>query len=196
MQSQVTIYASVFTSLELLPTEAQQLRFLKAILAYAFSGTEPDLSDDPILNFGFAQVRPNLDSSRRKANAARENGAKGGRPKKETQEKPSQKPSENPGFPNDETHKPNDIYEKEKERDGSFSKEKKNHSLGAEPCAAVADKTAPQALRCPKCGGDVVESSGIHTCTRCGKSTSNPLMDGAICPTCPPEIAERIRAMR
>ena len=173
MQSQVTIYASVYTSLDMLPTEAQQLRYLKAVLAYAFDGLEPDFSDDPILNFGFAQVKPNLDSSRRKAQAARENGAKGGRPKKEkTQEKPNQKPNEKPGLPKDETRKPSDFFEKEKEREGYYPNSN-NPSLSADPCAAVADRTAPQSqLRCPKCNDPVIDDgTGGWYCQRCRKTT-------------------------
>lgn len=194
--NKVMMFSSFAESAHRLQSYKEKGIFLEGVLDYAFYGVEPDFSAHPLMDMAFLNIRPNIDASVKRSIASSGNSSKGGRPKSEKpKQKPNEKPKQKPiGFTNSETNSnTNTLQEREKEREVYFPSEENKPSLGAEPCAAVADKTAPQALRCPKCGGDVVESSGIHTCTRCGKSTSTPLMDGA---TCPPEIAERIMAMR
>ena len=78
-----------------------QLEVLKAILRFGLYGEEPqDLS--PVARLAFTYARPSLEKSIRKADVSRDNGNRGGRPKKE---EPTET-KENPTKPNETQEEP------------------------------------------------------------------------------------------
>lgn len=96
-----TMLPSYYEALRPLPDD-MRLQLYDAIMDYAFQSKEPE-GLSPILAGYFTLLRPNIDNSIRHYSSSVENGRKGGRPKK---------PSENPT----ETQvKPSGNREKEKE---------------------------------------------------------------------------------
>jgi hypothetical protein len=91
-----------------------QLEILKAILRFGLYGEEPQ-NLSPVAKLAFTYARPSLEKSMHKAEVSRDNGNRGGRPKKEepteTQENPT-KPNETQEEPKktaDYRHKTIDI---------------------------------------------------------------------------------------
>lgn len=171
--NKVTVFSSYVDVAHGLSTYEEKGRFLEGILDYAFYGIEPDFADHPVISAVFTAIRPNIDASVKRSIASASNSAKGGRPKSDKPtDKPNKKPKQKPiGLTNPETER---LQEKdnEKEREGYYPNSN-NPSLSAEPCAAVADKTAPQSqLRCPKCNDPVIDDgTGGWYCQRCRKTT-------------------------
>ena len=59
----------------------------KYIFEYAFYGIEPDIKDKTLPSYvAFRMARPNVDSAQKRYDESKENGKKGGRPKKVTEE--------------------------------------------------------------------------------------------------------------
>lgn len=75
----VVFFRSYYDALCDLPND-ERLKMYDAILQYGFEGVIPDLP--PLLNGYFALIRPNMDSSRRRWEAAKKNGSLGGAPSK------------------------------------------------------------------------------------------------------------------
>lgn len=74
-RGQFTFYASFASALRRLRNPAERCTAYDAIIDYALSGREPELDELPdAVAIAFELIRPNLDSSRRKA----ESGQKGG----------------------------------------------------------------------------------------------------------------------
>lgn len=95
-RSQFTFYESFFNALSRIKKEADRAKAYDAICAYALYGTEPDMDVLPdSAAIAFELVKPNLDSSRRKAN----NGKKGGE-KKQTASKDGESNEEASGKQN------------------------------------------------------------------------------------------------
>lgn len=69
-------FADVYRNLD----DKQKIMFIDMILDYALDDVEPD--GDGLLVTMFALIRPQIDANNRRY----ENGKKGGRPKKETEE--------------------------------------------------------------------------------------------------------------
>lgn len=87
-------------------------RAVRAVLQYVEDGTEPNLPGKESIMFDVLreQVERDRKSYNKKVDAQRENGSKGGRPRK------NQKPNETHGFLENPT-KPNETQEKEKEKE-------------------------------------------------------------------------------
>lgn len=117
---------SYYEAVRPLPDD-QRLILYDAIMDYAFTDKEPE-NLSPILNGYFVLLRPNIDSSTKKYSASVENGKKGGRPRKQTQQKPSKNPTETTG-------KPSRNQEKEKEME--MEKEMEKESTEVPPAAAA-----------------------------------------------------------
>lgn len=87
--------------------EQDQLQILKAIIHYALSGQEPDSNSSISTRLAFRLIKPQIDAN----NVRRENGFKGGRPKKnktigfETETNGYE--NKTIGFEKTETEKPN-----------------------------------------------------------------------------------------
>lgn len=76
-RSQFTFYESFFNALSRIKKEADRAKAYDAICAYALYGTEPDMDALPdSAAIAFELVKPNLDSSRRKANSGKKGGEK------------------------------------------------------------------------------------------------------------------------
>lgn len=76
-RSQFTFYESFFNALSRIKKEADRAKAYDAICAYALYGTEPDMDTLPdSAAIAFELVKPNLDSSRRKANSGKKGGEK------------------------------------------------------------------------------------------------------------------------
>lgn len=92
-------FRSFYDSINALPEE-MQLEVYRTICEYGFNGIEPQ--ENGISKALFISIKPNMDNSSKKYEANIENGKKGGRPKKnteETQNNPSEtelKPNYNP----------------------------------------------------------------------------------------------------
>ena len=76
-RSQFTFYESFFNALSRIKKDADRAKAYDAICAYALYGTEPDMDALPdSVAIAFELVKPNLDSSRRKANSGKKGGEK------------------------------------------------------------------------------------------------------------------------
>jgi len=100
MKESIVFYKSFFEAIQNIPQE-EQLKLYNAIFSYSFTEIEPDI-EEGIAKAMFILMKPNIDSANARYKASVENGKKGGRPKKETQQKPNknlnktqQKPSQN-----------------------------------------------------------------------------------------------------
>ena len=104
-RSQFTFYDSFYRALSRIKKKADRADAYDAIVRYALTGEEPDMDMLPdAAAIAFEVIRPNLDSSRKKA----ENGRLGGRPKKQTESKPKA---------NQKQKKANRKQEQEKEQE-------------------------------------------------------------------------------
>ena len=86
MKESIVFYKSFYEAIKNIPQE-EQLKLYNAIFDYSFTEKEPKI-EDGIAKAMFILIKPNIDSANARYKASVENGKKGGRPKKETQEKP------------------------------------------------------------------------------------------------------------
>lgn len=86
MKDSFVFYASFYEAISNLPGETR-LEVYEAICKYALQGELPELS--PIAKAMFTVMRPVMDAASARYEASVANGKKGGRPKKENLEKPS-----------------------------------------------------------------------------------------------------------
>ena len=100
MKDSIVFYKSFYEAIQKIPEE-EQLKLYNAIFSYSFTEIEPEI-EDGIAKAMFILIKPNIDSANARYKASVENGKKGGRPKKETQQKPNenlnktqQKPKQN-----------------------------------------------------------------------------------------------------
>ena len=100
MKDSFVFYKSFYDAIKKIPEE-YQLELYNAILSYSLEGIEPN-NLSPIAEAMFILIKPNIDSSQKRYEASVENGKKGGRPLKKTQEEPDenldktqQKPNQN-----------------------------------------------------------------------------------------------------
>lgn len=87
MKESIVFYKSFYEAIKNIPQE-EQLKLYNAIFDYSFTEKEPKI-EDGIAKAMFILIKPNIDSANARYKASVENGKKGGRPKKETQEKPN-----------------------------------------------------------------------------------------------------------
>lgn len=88
MRDSIVFYKSFYEAIQNIPKE-EQLKLYNAIFEYSFTEKEP-IIDEGIAKAMFILIKPNIDSANARYKASVENGKKGGRPRKETQEKPKQ----------------------------------------------------------------------------------------------------------
>lgn len=199
MESKINFYQSFYETAMKLRDIEQRDAFVMGILAYAFEGKEPDFSDDLVLDIAFTNVKPNIDANAERAKRSRTNGANGGRkPKDKTQSKTQgetqvktngKTQTETQAKTQSKTHAHLEI-----ERDKDKLKKIYPYLSKAGNDGSVNDEPEPHSQHiCPSCGGDIATTDGIHTCTRCGKSTTNPQPKMAGGTTCPPEILARFK---
>lgn len=100
MKDSFVFYKSFYDAIKKIPEE-YQLELYNAILSYSLEGIGPN-NLSPIAEAMFILIKPNIDSSQKRYEASVENGKKGGRPLKKTQEEPDknldktqQKPNQN-----------------------------------------------------------------------------------------------------
>ena len=86
MRDSFVFYASFYDAISNLPGDTQ-LEVYNAVCKYALLGELPELS--PIAKAMFTVMRPVMDAASARYEASVANGKKGGRPKKENLEKPS-----------------------------------------------------------------------------------------------------------
>lgn len=93
----MVFFRSYYNSINLKSKE-NQLELYNAIFNYSFNGIMPtELSNEG--KSVFILIKPTIDSSMRRYKASVENGKKGGRPKKETYEKPNHNPTISQHYP-------------------------------------------------------------------------------------------------
>lgn len=79
-------YEQWYKTIKDLPTKERDKAY-KYIFEYAFYGIEPERDKSPSMSYViFGMAKPNIDSAQKRYDAATENGQKGGRPKKVTEE--------------------------------------------------------------------------------------------------------------
>lgn len=83
----VVFFKSYYDSIILLSKD-NQIEIYNTIFKYAFNGIIPNELSNEVKSL-FLLMKPNIDSSLRRYKSSVENGKKGGRPKKETQEQPN-----------------------------------------------------------------------------------------------------------
>lgn len=113
--SSVVFFRSYYDSIILMSKE-NQLELYDVIFNYSFNGIIPDELSNEVKSL-FLLIKPNIDSSIKRYKSSVENGKKGGRPKKETQEKPNYNPTITPYNSNkklDKDKKYNEDLDKEK----------------------------------------------------------------------------------
>lgn len=111
MKSSFLIYHEYREPLNLL-TDEQRGKLLMALIDYSESGTVPELDGISMMAFSFIQKQMDRDSEKYKnrCNSNRENGKKGGRPKKEEKPDGLHKNPKNPSV----SEKPNGFLENPK----------------------------------------------------------------------------------
>ena len=98
MKDSFVFYKSFYDAIKKIPEE-YQLELYNAILSYSLEGIEPN-NLSSIAEAMFILIKPNIDSSQKRYEASVENGKKGGRPLKKTQEEPDQNLNETQQKPN------------------------------------------------------------------------------------------------
>ena len=167
-------WAEIFDAL---PDE-QYLAISRALYRYGCNGVEPTFAVGTMEWVVWTAIKPNVDASQ----AKRENGSKGGRPKKtnsETTEKTLVKTTDKTSGESDKEKDRNrnrtGIGEEE---EVSFSQEKKKPSSNASVSgAAVADatpqpsakKSHPRCRRCRQLVSAKSDGSGMFVCTEHGE---------------------------
>lgn len=147
------LYSSYRTAMEKL-TDAALGRLVKAMLAYTFDGTVPQLTGKTELVFDM--IRQQIDRDREKYASVcmrnRKNGAKGGRPK--TLENPVK-----PGQTQNDPVKPQKAKEKENEKDKEKEKEKEkekdNKKEKESVCMAQPGDPAEETTHTQLCVSDI-----------------------------------------
>lgn len=131
--------------------DTAKLQYMGAIMAFAFDGEEPHITD-PMADMAFTLIRPTLENSVRYHAIKRICGSLGGRPKKtkaennqtETETKPNKNQTETKTKPNDNQTE----TEKKRESDSESEYESDNESESEYDLpAAKAAYVAPQAQR-------------------------------------------------
>lgn len=98
MKDSFVFYKSFYDAIKKIPEE-YQLELYNAILSYSLEGIEPN-NLSSIAEAMFILIKPNIDSSQKRYEASVENGKKGGRPLKKTQEEPDENLNETQQKPN------------------------------------------------------------------------------------------------
>ena len=118
MREQISIFRSVYDTLKALP-EGSRGEYVMGLLGYAFEDSEPGF-DDPLMAMAWINTRPVVEQSMAyedKRIKLRENGSKGGRPKKKNQsENQNENQSENQTKNQNENQREKQEKEKERER--------------------------------------------------------------------------------
>ena len=121
-RSQFTFYESFFNAIRRLKSDKAKAALYDAICSYALYGEEPELDDVPAAMFDL--IRPNLDSSRKKADS----GKKGGEKKQ--------------GGSKTKANKKQVGTKKEREKEGEIEKEEENECYPPTPLSS-APETEP-----------------------------------------------------
>lgn len=132
MKSSFLVYHEYREPLSLL-TDEQRGKLLMALIDYSESGTVPELDGISMMAFSFIQKQMDRDSEKYKnrCNSSRENGKKGGRPKKEEKPDGLHKNPKNPSV----SEKPNGFLEnpknpiKNKDKDKEKEKDINKHNV-------------------------------------------------------------------
>lgn len=113
-RTQFTFYESFFKAVKRIKDPEARAQAYDAICAYALYGNEPEIDDLPdCAAIAFELIKPNLDSSRKKA----ENGKAGGKSKKSQSKKEANQKQKEPNHNQS-------LTEKEKEGENKKEKEK------------------------------------------------------------------------
>ena len=115
MRNSFIFYKSFYEAIKKIPEE-YQLELYNAIFSYSLEGIDP-IGLSPVSEAIFILMKPNIDSSQRKYEASVKNGKKGGRPKKETQEKPNNNPEKNQKKPKQNLNDNEDEEDNDKGND-------------------------------------------------------------------------------
>ena len=134
-RKQFTFYGSIYQALKRIKKASDRCAAYDIICEYALFNIEPDLDKySDAVGIAFELIRPNLDSSRRKAASGKAGGSKPKPKPKQTESKP--KESETEG-------------EKERESEVEYEIEKENEvevEVESEPEAATTTAAAESAL--------------------------------------------------
>lgn len=87
-------WSSYYDALKFLKTDEQRSEFIMGLCAYVFDGVDPTFSDETT-EFGFRLIADSAVRSKEIAAMARENGMKGGRPRKSSSKNRPKNPSVN-----------------------------------------------------------------------------------------------------
>lgn len=123
-RTQFTFYASFFDAVSRIKKKADRADAYDAICAYALREEDPDFSKmSDAAQIAFLLIKPNLDSSRRKAKSGKDGGSK----------KANGKQNESKPEANDKQEQPTSEKEKEREKE----KEKENECYPPTPFSQI-----------------------------------------------------------
>ena len=150
MVEQMTFFRSYYEAIKDMASETR-LEFLEAVIRYGLYGEMPEhLSQIP--NMAFTLAFPSLKKSTSRGNASRENGCKGGRPKKPTEnlQKPKNILTETYEKPNENLQKPVDYRHKTIDKDKDYKTENIDKDLKEEHPSGEKDYFVTERSRIPK----------------------------------------------
>lgn len=150
MVEQMTFFRSYYEAIKDMASETR-LEFLEAVIRYGLYGEMPEnLSQIP--NMAFTLAFPSLKKSTSRGNASRENGCKGGRPKKtkDNLQKPNNNLNKTYEKPNENLQKPVDYRLKTIDKDKDYKTETIDKDLKEENPSGKKDYFVTERNRIPK----------------------------------------------
>lgn len=175
MPDKITFFESYYQAAMLLPDE-ERGRFVMSVLEYAFDGVEPDL--DGAAALGFVLIKPNIDSSIKKASAGREGGS-ASKQKSSSQSKQKNTSQSKPKSTQTSKLKSTSAIDKDMDRDKDWDMEEeqgwedsrfignKSSSLPLATHGAAAEVTAPRVAHCPVCDSEIKRFDGEPMWVEC-----------------------------
>ena len=153
MVEQMTFFRSYYEAIKDMDADTR-LEFLEAVIRYGLYEEMPQ-NLSPIPNMAFTLAFPSLKKSTSRGNASRENGSKGGRPKKPTEnlKKPNDNLNETYKEPTENLQKPIDYRHKTIDNDIDYKTETidlKEDDLIGKGHKKKDDKSSQKESRIPK----------------------------------------------
>ena len=152
MREQIAVFRSVYETLKMLPEESRG-EYVMGILGLAFDDEDPGF-DDPMLKIAWVNTRPNVEQAiayEERRLKLKENGKKGGRPRRKNQaenqsENQSNNQSENQSKNQTENQGQNQAEKQEKEKEEEVKSLERAFYIPQRETGAGAAMAAPVSI--------------------------------------------------